>query len=335
MGFLSGNRVRTGLRLSVVLAFCFLCAAPQAFGATVPGQAERPTAFREIWGYLSSGEERFLAAGLPVSDVGYFGAAVNSTGHLSGVPARSLLSGFTGRVHLVVAEIGNKALTHFCLDPSLPIRDALISEIAAAAADYDGVQIDFEAVLSADGDNFIAFLRALHAAIGERTLSVAVPARTRKVDDSYDYERIAKVADRVIVMAYDEHWSGSPPGSIASLDWCSRVSKYAMKIIGKDKLVMGMPFYGRAWTDTNPAKAYRYSTLNTLISDMQIPEFGLEGGSPFFEYEQTVKVRVFFEDAQSVSRRARLYRGESVRNVSFWKLGQEDPDVWKYVALAN
>ena len=319
-----------------LILICALLCLPFAAGAEAASDlGSSPAAFREIWGYLSYGEEQFLVPGLPVSDIGYFGTTVNALGRLAGIPSRSRITGYSGRVHLVIAEIGNQALTHFCLDPSLPIRDALVREIAAASEGYDGVQIDFEAVLPADGENFLAFLSALKESLGDRTLSVAIPARTRKIADAYDYKSLAAVCDRIIVMAYDEHWSGSSPGSIASLEWCSRVSEYALKVIGKEKLVMGMPFYGRAWADINPAKAYRFSTLNNLITGKQIPEIGRAQEIPFFEYQETVRVRVFFEDARSVYSRAEMYRGSSVRNVSFWKLGQEDPDVWKYVTLLN
>jgi spore germination protein YaaH len=90
-------------------------------------------------------------------------------------------------------------------DPAYPVRDRLVAQIAEAAAPFDGVQIDFEKVHSADRDNFVEFLTLVRAAIGNRTLTVALPARVRKVDDPYDYARIGPIVDRIIVMAYDEH----------------------------------------------------------------------------------------------------------------------------------
>jgi len=209
----------------------------------------------------------------------------------------------------------------------------LLTEIVDASKNYDGVQIDFEMVPAPDAENFYSFLTLLKKRIGQRTLSVAIPARTRNVGDAYDYDRIAKIADKIIVMAYDEHWSGSVPGSIASLAWCQKVSAYALTHIGKDKLVMGLPFYGRAWTEKNPAKAYRFSGISDLITEKNIPLINREESIPFFSYDEIVHVNVFFEDGYSIISRALMYEDLSVQAIAFWKLGQEDQSIWNRLVI--
>jgi hypothetical protein len=295
----------------------------------------QPVPFREIWGYLMRGEEASLNPSWPISDIGYFGAGLNNYGKLSGVPDRARLAEYGGRVHLVVAEVSNQALTHFCLDPSLPMRDALVQSIVDAAISFDGVQIDFELVPAVDRDNFISFLTLVGKKIAPRTLSVALPARVRPVDDAYDYDAIGKIADRIIIMAYDEHWSGSAPGAVASLDWCAKVAAYAGTKISRSRLVMGLPFYGRAWGEINPSKAYRFSAISRLIDEKNVGSIERKEGIPTFEYEETIKVRVFFDDARSTLARARLYCDSSVRNISFWRLGQEDSAIWEYLSIGN
>src|SRR5574344_1858902 len=76
--------------------------------------------FREIWGYLSPGEEKLLAPEWPVTDIALFSASISSTGKLIGIPNRESLRSFSGRVHLVVAEVSNRPLTHFCVSPDYP-----------------------------------------------------------------------------------------------------------------------------------------------------------------------------------------------------------------------
>lgn len=327
----------SGSLVVCALFFAFVCAPVSAVETEVswPQSAGDAAAFREIWGYLMSGEERFLGPSFPVTDIGYFGAGLDVKGKLIGVPNRERIAGYPGRVHLVVAEVSNKSLTHFSLDPALPIRRALIDDIVEAAEPFDGVQIDFELVLPEDKENFFSFLAEIKERIGQKTFSVAIPARTKVLDDAYNYKRITAIVDRVIVMAYDEHWSGSAPGSIASLEWCKRVSAFAIAEIGKPKLVMGLPFYGRAWGEKNPSKAYKYSALSTLIEEKGIGDIGRADEIPFFEYLETVKVRVYFEDARSVLSRARLYQKASVRNIAFWRIGQEDPAIWGVLATSE
>ena len=296
--------------------------------------ASTPVEFTEVWAYLLAGEERFLDDSLPITDIGYFGAGLNSFGELVGVPDRAKLARWNGRVHLVIAEVSNPALSHFSLNPEYGIRDGLIQAIAEAAKDFDGVQIDFETVASPDREQYLSFLKAIKASIGDKILSVALPARTKKIkNDVYDYKEISRIADRIIVMAYDEHWSGSAAGPIASIDWCARVASWARSKIGKDKLVMGLPFYGRAWGDVNPSKAYRFSTLSNLMNDKSITDVKRSGDIPWFEYEETVRVKVYYEDFHSIFTRSQMYHDAKVQNIAFWRLGQEDPGVWNVLRI--
>ncbi len=296
--------------------------------------ASTPVEFAEVWAYLLSGEELALDESMPITDIGYFGAGLNSFGELVGVPDRAKLARWNGRVHLVIAEASNPAVSHFSLNPEYGIRDGLIRAIADAAKDFDGVQIDFETVASPDREQYLSFLKAIKASIGDKILSVALPARTKKIkNDIYDYKTISRIADRIIVMAYDEHWSGSAAGPIASIDWCARVAAWARSKIGKDKLVMGLPFYGRAWGDVNPSKAYRFSTLSNLMNDKSITDVKRSGDIPWFEYEETVRVKVYYEDFHSIFTRSQMYHDAKVQNIAFWRLGQEDPGVWNVLRI--
>lgn len=291
--------------------------------------AQENFTFGEIWAYLSSGEESSLKASYPITDIGYFGADINWAGKLVNVPDRKKIKNFKGRVHLVAAQVSNRAVTHFVLDPSLPFRDKLIDDIVKASANFDGVQIDFELVPASDRNNFYSFLSILKKKLGKKTLSVAVSARIKYIDDAYEYEKIAAIVDRVIVMGYDEHWSSSAPGSVASLDWCKKTAEYALKTIPREKFVMGMPFYSRAWSNINPAKAYKYSGLKKLTADKNITQIEFKDGAPFFTYQETVNVTVFFEDSATAVLRFQIYSSMNIKNIAFWRLGQEDPAVWQ------
>lgn len=307
-------------RIATVVFLLMLC-----FSASVYANV----GFDGIWAYLMAGEERFLDDTYPLSDVGYFGAGINAFGKLHAVPARANIASFKGRVHLVVAEVTNQAVTHFVLNPNYSLRDGLIADIVQASDGFDGVQIDFEMVHPSDAENFSVFLALLRQRLSaEKELSVAIPARVRKINDAYDYERISRIVDHVVVMAYDEHWSGSAPGSVASIEWCNRVLEYALTTINRDKLIMGMPFYGRAWADQKPARAYKHSSLTELKTDKKIRSTQRIKDIPFFTYSETVKVTVYYEDVHSTLARGGMYRDAGIRYISFWRLGQEDPAVW-------
>ena len=155
LGFAFGQAVAADPAVAVTSAAPAAASAPTtAAVAASPPSSSPKIEFSEIWAYLMDGEEGFLAASQPITDLGYFGAGISMSGKLVGVPDRRKLGAFKGRVHLVVAEPENYALTHFCLDPQYALRDSLIADIAAGAAAYDGAQIDFEAVSSQDCENF-------------------------------------------------------------------------------------------------------------------------------------------------------------------------------------
>ncbi len=296
----------------------------------LPGIYE-PLEFSEIWAYLIDYDEASLKKTYPVTDIGYFGAGLSTFGKLTGVPSVKRLSQYTGRVHLVIAD-NSKSLTHFCLDPSFSVRNELLSSIIQAAENFDGVQIDFEFVSPADKEYFWSFLKELKEGLNGKILSAAVPARTKTLsDDAYDYKVLSEIADRIIVMAYDEHWSGSKPGSIASLSWCRTIAAYAMSVIPDRTLVMGFPFYGRAWSDDDTTGAYRNSSVKRVMEEQGIREPDRILGIPSFTFSKTVTFTFYYEDIQSIYSRLCLYKEKDVQSVAFWRLGQEDALIWQYL----
>lgn len=288
-------------------------------------------AFQELWAYLMSGEEKYFPEKSPITDIGYFGAYPGIDGSLKNVPAIDKIKSFGKKNHLVVAETSNHALTHFLLNPALPLRKKLIADIAKHAVVYDGVQIDFEAVRPQDKEFFFSFLKDLKNALGSKTLSVAIPPKTGPHKSAYDYQKIAANVDRVVVMAYDQHWSTSAPGPVASLEWCQKVSKFALSEITKEKLIMGLPFYGRSWPDENFIRAYKYSSVQKLLQkDNLTPEYTQKEGA-YVKFSEKIHVSLFYENLQSLNAKLKLYQKNSVKNISFWRIGQEDPKIWSLI----
>ncbi|MDR2376348.1 MAG: glycoside hydrolase [Treponema sp.] len=307
---------------------------PEEFETSVPPEELPVSEFEEVWAYILQDREDALKEGLPISDLGYFGAEVDSYGRLIGVPNPRVLPPFGGRVHLVVT-CNSYPLTHFVLKYDTTERRELIAALLWETRNFDGLQIDFEYIPGRDREQFFSFLGELRAGLKDKFFSVALKARTRTLaNDVHDYERIGPLVDRILVMAYDEHWATSAPGPIASMDWCRDVASYAHSVIGREKLIMGLPFYGRAWIDPSPAKAYTYPQIETLLHENSIREIHRDGDIPNFEYETPVVVRGYYEDAASLAARLTLYRSMDVRAVGFWRLGQENTAVWDSLRLS-
>jgi len=321
--------------VSMALLLYLGCTHPRP--SSVETRPSQKFVFKEIWAYLMRGEENRYGGDEPITDLFYFSARIGVKGRLSGAvapPPLGALARHGVRVHLVVSELSNPSLTHFSLDPDLPVRDLLIDDIVSASAGYAGVQIDFESVLPDDAATFRAFLSELKKRLPRGALlSIAVPARSKKVDDAYEYGALSLVADRLMIMAYDQHWSTSKPGPVASAAWCKGIIAYAKSVIPAEKLVMGLPLYGRAWSDKNQNRSLHHRHVMDIVQGKKIkPKYSHERGH-HFEYKDKVKVAVYYEDTASIVEKIKLYHEEGVSSIAFWRMGQGPAALWRFMSL--
>ncbi|WP_372808661.1 glycosyl hydrolase family 18 protein [Pontiella sp.] len=302
--------------------------------SALTGQAK---SFPETWAYLMKGEEKYFPVASPITDVACFSAAVDGDGNLSGGhDAPPALPGANRgtRYHLVVTIPWNTTLAHIFLNPDLPLRNRIISAIVERAAPFDGVQIDFESIGAKDGTNYLNFLVALKKALPkDKLFSVAVMARweehkKKNPTDAFDYPFIGMIADRVVVMAYDEHYSGGGAGPIASLPWCRDIYAYAIKNIPANKLVMGVPLYGRAWQTPALAKAYKNRDVVAELTEKGIKSNWTQDGASY-RFRETVSIDVHYETTQSLAAKMALYGRNPIRGVAFWRIGQEPDGFWQ------
>ncbi len=289
---------------------------------------------KESWAYVMLDREKYFSTSMPITDLCYFSADINSYGELTSIPNPKRFSSYTGRIHLVVTCTG-RALTHFSIDPNGKCRKGIIDAIVAASANYDGIQIDFENVGGRDRSNFMLFLKDIKKALPEgKIFSIALPARTKLLSDEiYDYAKISEIVDRILIMAYDEHWSGGSPGPVASMDWCKRVINYARTVIPKEKLIMGLPFYGRSWQNESYGSAWIFTSMERIMNQNNIQSVDRKDSIPYFEYDQTVHVTAYYDDAYSLVERCRMYQLYNVDKLGFWRVGQEDVSFWDWLEI--
>ena len=290
--------------------------------------------FKETWGYVSAERHDEFDANMPITDLAVFAANVNCYGELCDIPNENLFSDFTGRKHLVVI-CESKAGMHMILEKKFGLRDQLVEDIAKAAASYDGVQIDFEIVPARDSLNFRTFLRDIREAIGtDKIFSVALPARMKYIsDDIYEYSVMETLVDRVIIMAYDQHWSSSKPGAVAEFEWGKKIARYAQSVIPAEKLVIGLPFYGRTWQSDNYGKAWYFSGINRIMNENGVDDIERIDGIAKVEFTKEIKVIGYFDDAYSIVQRCKEYNQMGIDKVAFWRIGQEDRDCWNFIKI--
>jgi len=314
--------------LPIVFAGCSTVETPQEL------RPPQRISFNEIWGYLIRGHESDLRGVEPLTDICYFSAEVTDEGRITETISRpSLMPGMAPRIHLVITELSSSALSHFSMNPVYGVCPLLIEDICRVSQGFDGVQIDFETVSAGDAQCFWDFLRALRDALPSmKLLSVALPARTAPTQDAYLYAKVAQIVDRVMIMAYDEHWSASSPGPVASLPWCTAVLSYAQSIMNNTKIVMGVPLYGRAWQDKKIARALGFQNVQDIIAGKN-PKISYQSElGPFFEYTENVHVRIFYDDTRSLREKLELYKSKEVGSIAFWRVGLSPADLWDNIS---
>lgn len=297
-----------------------------------------PVSFKETWGFVLQKYEDEYNPEFPLTDVCHYYADLNCYGEMIDVPKRSNLVVAEGtRVHFGMC-CQSVSLTHFVINPEFGLRDKVISDIVKAASDYDGLQLDFEYVPRRDKNAYLEFVKEVRRQLDEQgkeqMLSVCVPGRYKiSESDIYPYKELSQLCDRVFVMAYDEHWSTSKPGPVASTEWSKNVVDFAVTQIPEDKLVMGMPLYGRTWSNKSTSRDWYFETLARTLKENGVKKINYEDEVPMFTYKTEVEVTGYFNDIHSVVNFCRIYKDAGANKVGFWRVGFEEENFWDWISI--
>lgn len=217
-------------------------------------------------------------------------------------------------------------------------RSRLVNDIANKVQLYnvEGINIDFEGTdITKDALN--AFMQELTAKLHSfgKLSTIAVAAKTSDSQswlNRVDYRFLGQTTDYVVIMAYDEHYRGSAPGPIASIGWFNQVAAYTANTIARDKVIMGIPFYGRHWINGADGTGLAYSNIMALIAPFGSPiQWQANNGVPYASYNDGSWHEIYFENAQSIQLKANTLLNFGFRGAAFWRLGQEDPGVWPVI----
>ena len=232
-------------------------------------------------------------------------------------------------VHTVLANAG--------------VRGKTIENIARILKDsgFYGVNIDFENVDPADRQLYTDFVGALAQRIKPEGFMVTVSVPAKKKEDpsnswsaAFDYWSLGQIADRVMIMTYDEHWSTALAGPVASVEWVEMMLKFATSAIPSHKILMGLPAYGYDWpVGSRLSKSVRSYEAVELVKTGQV-QAGWDDVArvPFYTYVSGRQRRIaYYEDAKSAAFKIDLVSKYKLGGIAVWRLGYEDPALWSVV----
>ena len=222
---------------------------------------------------------------------------------------------------------------------------------------FYGWQLDLENVSYRDKDGYTSFFRQAADSLHTYGLIISMaivkseqPAPQagnsayngflyKDWDGAFDVAAIAKAADFISWMSYDQQTALTPPGPVAGMPWMERELQYLQQLnIPAEKISWGIPFYSDYWYPTYNEKdgarstrdeiSYadaqdlldRYKAKTQWMSDQQV-NYAYWENNGVFNW-------LFLEDAKSFAPKFQLAKQNHLRGISVWILGAEDPAVW-------
>lgn len=226
-------------------------------------------------------------------------------------------------------------------------RDKLIVQLIhyAHLYDLDGINIDFENVYYEDKERLVQFVRELTPYLHQQGLTVSIDVTIKSNAKTWsmflDRKALAEVVDYMAVMTYDEHWAASPKaGSVASLPWVEAGLQGVLEEVPNEKLLLGVPFYTRLWTEAKQAdgtvkvssKALSMPRAQEWIAERKLtPVLDKASGQQYVEYRDPKDGNVYkmwLEDVSSMAKRMELVKKYDLAGVASWRRGFEVPEIW-------
>ena len=221
------------------------------------------------------------------------------------------------------------------------VRKLLIEKLINDAITYnlDGINLDFEGLNAEGAKYYIQFIRELSVYTRKNKIILSIDNPSYAAYNKfYARDKQAEVADYIINMGYDEHYSGSSEaGSVSSIGWVKKSVKNTAANVPMKKLIIGLPFYTRLWRETNDGKLKTKALgmeggLNLVNASKAKKEWNEESGQYYAEWKDGKdRMRIWLEEEKSLAAKLKLFEKDKVAGIAFWKLGLERKEAWKSV----
>lgn len=220
-----------------------------------------------------------------------------------------------------------------------------VDELVALALelDVDGINVDVERLDPLDRETYGTFLSTLRsklvAKIPHAQVSVATEAGFTGVDNAA-FAAAAGV-DRIFLMGYDYHWSGSQPGASSPVDrsdglytlrWS--IDRYVEAGVPRDRILLGLPLYGMTWQTIGPDRGFHVvrkgqsfiprQNLDLLLDDSFAPlRDSLEVAEYFLLPEIDAWSITYYDSPATLRVKLALARDAGLAGGGFWAIGYE------------
>ena len=193
---------------------------------------------------------------------------------------------------------------------------------------YSALVLDFELHEPNDLERVVRVADAIAdsaRARGVREIVLAIPA----VDSAYPPGALLAVVDFVLPMLYDEHWSTSEPGPVASPRWVRAALQARVAEAGAARVIAALPLYGYLWRrGASAAETIGLADARRVAAEQRVP-LERDAASATLTARAEGAGELWVADSELLGELLIAVRASGVRRVALWRLGTEDPEVWR------
>ena len=190
-----------------------------------------------------------------------------------------------------------------------------------------GVTFDFENVPVPLIPAYRALIAATNADFDKHGRLVAVTLPLDNPD--WSPRAFAQVADKLFLMAYDQHYQGGEAGPIAAEDWFAQKVANAIRDVPPDKVIIALGSYGYDWHDGKADGATIEESWLAAHDAGAMPIFDRNIGNTGFSFSDNGhRHDVWLLDAAASWNQMRILSRLGVGSIALWRMGSEDPGFW-------
>ena len=315
------NHISTGKEISL-LWHQVTSQAANADIATVLADSGKVNVISPTWFYLNDNKGGIAS----IASSSYV-----STCHAAGVQVWGLIS-----------NLEDESVDTTTVLNTTSARDALVNNLIAQAITYglDGINIDIEQLAGEASDGYIQFIKELSIKCEKNDIILSVDNYVPTASSAgYNRKEQAKYADYVIIMGYDEHYSGSEEaGSVASIGWVEQGVQDTLNEVPAEQVVLGMPFYCRVWDIAEDgsisSKAYGMDAIQTYLNTNGVSTAWDDASGQYYgEYvKEGTTYKIWVEDEASLEEKLKVMDKYGLAGGAFWKKGFDSTGAWNVIA---
>jgi spore germination protein YaaH len=158
----------------------------------------------------------------------------------------------------------------------------------------------------------------------------------------FDLKALGESVDMLCLMTYDQHTRWTSPGPVGGWIWTNQNLDYALKVVPKEKLLLGISLYGYHWFAGDPGLGEKVKKPNITAEYISQPnaiylrdtyggkeQWDEQDHSPwFYFYRDQMREWIFYTDKRAFGDRYTLAKQNGLAGICSWVLGEEDPAIW-------